>query len=36
LRWTARYDPGVDHDDPIVRETTAALVDEAASQVVDP
>jgi hypothetical protein len=28
LAWTVRYDPGVDHDDPIVREATAALVEQ--------
>jgi hypothetical protein len=33
LTWTARYDDGVDHDDPIVRETTAALVDQAKAGV---
>jgi hypothetical protein len=33
LTWTARYDDGVDHDDPIVRETTAALVEEAKAGV---
>jgi hypothetical protein len=29
LTWTARYDPGVDPDDPIVRDATSALVDQA-------
>jgi hypothetical protein len=33
LTWTARYDDGVDHDDPIVRETTAALVEQARAAV---
>lgn len=29
LAWTVRYDPGVDHDDPVVREVTAGLVAQA-------
>jgi hypothetical protein len=33
LTWTVRYDAGVDHDDPIVRELTAALVDQAREDV---
>lgn len=33
LTWTARYDGGVDHDDPIVRETTTALVEQARAAV---
>jgi hypothetical protein len=31
LTWSVRYDPGVDDDDPIVREATALLVSEARS-----
>ncbi|GIH16942.1 hypothetical protein [Rugosimonospora africana] len=33
LRWTVRYDPGVDHDDPVVREVTAQLVAQARASV---
>jgi hypothetical protein len=29
LRWTVRYDSGVDHDDPVVVEVTAELVAQA-------
>jgi hypothetical protein len=29
LTWTARYDPGIDHDDPLVRKATGELVAEA-------
>jgi hypothetical protein len=29
LRWTVRYDPGVNRDDPIVAEVTAEVVDHA-------
>jgi hypothetical protein len=35
LAWTVRYDPGVDHDDPTVREATAALVDQARAGVAE-
>src|SRR5215469_936168 len=33
LTWTARYDDGVDHDDPIIRETTTVLVEQAKAGV---
>ena len=33
LRWTVCYDPGVDHEDPVVREATAELVGQARSGV---
>jgi hypothetical protein len=33
LTWTARYDRGVDHDDPVVREVTADLVNQARAGV---
>jgi hypothetical protein len=32
LRWTVRYDPGVDHDDPVVAEVTGQLVEAARQQ----
>jgi hypothetical protein len=33
LRWTVRYDPGVDFDDPVVAEVTGQLVEEARQQI---
>jgi hypothetical protein len=33
LTWTARYDDGVDHDDPVVREATTVLVEQAKAGV---
>src|SRR5262249_36610382 len=32
LRWTVRYDSGVDHDDPVVAEVTGQLVSQARPQ----
>jgi hypothetical protein len=29
LRWTVRYDPGVDPDDPVVAQVTEQVVDQA-------
>lgn len=33
LSWTVRYDPGVNHDDPVVREVTADLVAQSRAAV---
>ncbi|HEY2672101.1 MAG TPA: hypothetical protein VGJ07_17250 [Rugosimonospora sp.] len=33
LRWTVRYDPGVDRDDPVIREATGQLVAQARAGV---
>jgi hypothetical protein len=33
LRWTVRYDPGVDPDDPVVAEVTGQLVAQAMQQI---
>jgi hypothetical protein len=33
LRWTVRYDPGVDLDDPVVAEVTNQLVTQARQQI---